>query len=83
MHPEWGIQTNATPLKAIFTNVDFSTFTIRPCHVALVSILIRAGVCRPCDTIEPTAISCNFSLCRRVEKLCADRQLFRYSSSRS
>ena len=40
---------------------------------------LRAGVCRPCDTIELTATSCNFSLCRRVEKVCADRQLFRYS----
>ena len=39
----------------------------------------RAGVCRPCDTIELTATSCNFSLCRRVEKVCVDRQLLRYS----
>ena len=23
---------------------------------------VRAGVCRPCDTIELTATSCNFSL---------------------
>ena len=38
---------------------------------------VRAGVCRPCDTIELTATSCNFSLCRRVEKV--DRQLLRYS----
>ena len=40
---------------------------------------LRAGVCRPCDTIKPTAIICNFSLCRRVEKVCVDRQLLRYS----
>ena len=40
---------------------------------------LRAGVCRPCDTIELTATSCNFSLCRRVEKVCVDRQLLRYS----
>ena len=40
---------------------------------------VRAGVCRPCDTIELTATSWNFSLCRRVEKVCVDRQLFRYS----
>ena len=33
----------------------------------------------PCDTIELTATSCNFSLCRRVEKVCVDRQLLRYS----
>ena len=33
---------------------------------------LRAGVCRPCDTIELTATSCNFSLCRRVEKICLD-----------
>ena len=44
---------------------------------------LRAGVCRPCDTIELTATSCNFSLCRRVEKVCVDRQLLRYSWSRS
>ena len=44
---------------------------------------VKAGVCRPCDTIELTATSCNFSLCRRVEKVCVDRQLFRYSWSRS
>ena len=44
---------------------------------------LRAGVCRPCDTIELTATSCNFSLCQRVEKVSADRQLFRYSWSRS
>ena len=37
--------------------------------------IIRAGVCRPCDTIELTATNCNFSLCRRVKKVCADRQL--------
>ena len=41
--------------------------------------LIRAGVCCPCDTIELTATSCNFSLCRCVEKVCIDRQLLRYS----
>ena len=40
---------------------------------------LRAGVCRPCDTIELTATSCNFSLCRRVEKVCVDLQLLRYS----
>ena len=40
---------------------------------------IKAGACRPCDTIELTATSCNFSLCRRVEKVCVDRQLLRYS----
>ena len=40
---------------------------------------LRAGVCRPCDTKELTATSCNFSLCRRVEKVCVDRQLLRYS----
>ena len=40
---------------------------------------IRAGVCRPCDMIELTATSCNFRLCRRIEKVRADRQLFRYS----
>ena len=39
---------------------------------------LRAGVCRPCDTIELTATSCNFSLCRRVGKVCVDRQLLRY-----
>ena len=44
---------------------------------------LKAGVCRPCDTIELTATSGNFSLCRRVEKVCVDRQLMRYSSSRS
>ena len=44
---------------------------------------VRAGVCRPCDTIELTTTSCNFSLCRRVEKVCVDRQLLRYSWSRS
>ena len=31
--------------------------------------LFKAGVCRPCDTIELTATSCNFSLCRLVEKV--------------
>ena len=31
------------------------------------------------DTIELTATSCSFSLCRRVEKVCVDRQLLRYS----
>ena len=41
--------------------------------------VLKAGVCRPCDTIELTATSCNFSLCRRVEKVCADRQLLRDS----
>ena len=40
---------------------------------------VKAGVCRPCETIELTATSCNFSLCRRVEKVCVDRQLLRYS----
>ena len=40
---------------------------------------LRAGVCRLCDTKELTATSCNFSLCRRVEKVCVDRQLLRYS----
>ena len=39
----------------------------------------RAGVCRPCDTIELTATSCDFSLCRRVEKVCVNWQLLRYS----
>ena len=46
-------------------------------------VRIMAGVCRPCDTIELTATSCKFSLCRRVEKVCVDRQLLRYSWSRS
>ena len=36
---------------------------------------LRAVVCRPCDTVELTATSCNFSLW----KVSADRQLFRYS----
>ena len=40
---------------------------------------VRAGVCRPCNTIELTGTSCNFRLCRRVEKVCVDRQLLRYS----
>ena len=40
---------------------------------------LKAGVCRPCDTIAPTATNCNFSLCRRVEKVCVDRQILRYS----
>ena len=40
---------------------------------------LRAGVCRPCDTIELTATSCNFSLCRHVEKVCVDLQLLRCS----
>ena len=40
---------------------------------------VKAGVCRPCDTIELTATSCNFTLCRRVKKVCIDRQLLRYS----
>ena len=40
---------------------------------------LRAGVCRSCDMIELMATCCNFSLCRRVEKVCVDRQLLRYS----
>ena len=40
---------------------------------------LRAGVCRPCHTTELTATSWNFSLCRRVQKVCADWQLFGYS----
>ena len=40
---------------------------------------IKAGVFCPCDTIKLTATSCYFSLCRRVEKVCVDRQLLRYS----
>ena len=35
----------------------------------------KAGVCRPCDTIELTATSCNFSF----EKVCVDWQLLRNS----
>ena len=42
---------------------------------------LRVGVCRPCDMIELTTTSCNFSLCRRVEKVCVDQQLLRYSWS--
>ena len=37
------------------------------------TLTLRTGVCRPCDTIELTATSCNFNSCRRVEKV--DRQL--------
>ena len=53
----------------------------RECNATLVATTtyLKAGVCRPCDTIELTATSCNFSLCRRVEKVCVDRQLLRYS----
>ena len=40
---------------------------------------VKAGVCRPCDTIELTATSCNFSLWRRIEKAYVDCQLLRYS----
>ena len=46
----------------------------------LYDLRVRAGVCRPCDTIELTPTSFNFSLiCRRVEKVCVGRQLLRYS----
>ena len=47
--------------------------------VCVCSSALRAGVCRPYDTIELMPTSCNFSLCRRVEKVCVDRQLLRYS----
>ena len=40
------------------------------CHISF-----KAGVCRPCDTIELTA-TWKFSSSRRVEKVCADLQLF-------
>ena len=40
---------------------------------------LRAGVGRPCDTTELMTTSWNFSLCRRVEKVCFDRQLIGYS----
>ena len=35
----------------------------------------KAWLKSPCDTIGLTATSWNFSLCQRVEKVCADRQL--------
>ena len=38
----------------------------------------KDGLRSPCDMIELTT-SWNFSSCRRVEKVCADRQLFRNS----
>ena len=40
------------------------------CHISF-----KAEVCRPCDTIELTA-TWKFSSSRRVEKVCADLQLF-------
>ena len=49
------------------------------CQKGTMPMSLRAGVCRPCDTIELTATICNFSLYRRVEKVCVDRQLLRYS----
>ena len=57
-------------------------FTPRPGHTKDHSawhVGIKAGVFRPCDTIELTATSCNFSSCQRIEKVCVDRQLLRYS----
>ena len=59
--------------------VNRETFVAWVVHRVLYLGWVRAGVCRPCDTIELTATSCNFSLCRRVEKVCVDRQLLRYS----
>ena len=56
-----------TVLNLCVTSLSFS----------LLTPVFRAGVCHPCDTIELTATSWNFSLCRRVEKVCADWQLFR------
>ena len=54
-------------------------YSLSKCEVHVLSCYLMAGVCRPCDTIELTATSCDFSLCRRVEKVCVDRQLLRYS----
>ena len=50
-----------------------------PAHGLCFVMKVRAGVCCPCDTIELMATSCKFSLGRRVEKVCVDRQLLRYS----
>ena len=58
-------------------NFDLCVFTIiititeKNVPYERLNVILRAGVCR--DT------SCNFSLCRRVEKVCVDRQLLRYS----
>ena len=45
-------------------------------YIYIKYVYTPALICRLCDTIEVTATSCNFSLCRRV---CVDRQLLRYS----
>ena len=57
----------------------FATRLVVPVSALLVTLVLKAGVCLPCDTIELTATICNFSLCRRVEKVCVDWQLLRYS----
>ena len=62
------------------TNIKFSAWYLRFNDISPgVDGLLRAGVCRPCGTIELKVTSCNFSLCRRIEKICVDRQLLRYS----
>ena len=40
-----------------------------------VIFVFKAGVCRPCDTIELTATSCNFSLCIEIQLIAVVREL--------
>ena len=75
LHNVRGHPTEALPIKRLYTSPQERVLD----WGEDLGITLRAGVCRPCDTIELTATSCNFSLCRRVEKVCVDRQLFRYS----
>ena len=76
-----GVSRDAGPRPVdLAVSVTASHVVGRPDHHKNCTKYLPAWhVCRPCETIELTATSWNFSFCRRVEKVCVDRQLFRYS----
>ena len=66
---------NQTSSLYVILCIRYQEFSIFVTHKQVT----KGGHMSPLDTIELTATSCNFSLRRRVEKVCVDRQLLRYS----
>ena len=65
-------------MKAPSPLIENKTPAFRSPHIKVIDTF-KASLCCPCVETELTATSWNFRLCRRVKKLCVDRQLIGYS----